>query len=66
VCSGIKAFLAARRSSGDAGGELNGTQGGTPMTWKTASKDDAAGKIVNETLPVLQKHPQTAQSLARK
>jgi len=35
------------------------------MTWKTASKDDAAGKFANETLPVLQKHLQTAQSLEK-
>jgi putative membrane protein len=30
---------------------------------KEASKDDAAGKLAKETLPVLQKHLQTAQSL---
>jgi putative membrane protein len=32
---------------------------------KEASKDDAAGKLAKETLPVLQKHLQTAQSLEK-
>lgn len=32
---------------------------------KEASKDDAAGKLAKETLTILQKHLQTAQSLEK-